>query len=167
MPACFCSCRREVWENKPLAGAVFYNSKRVVNVAGKLTDRDKKQIIADRVEGMSFRKIAEKYNVSAKTIQNVVKADKDFLEKSTQKKEQNTLDMLAYMDGQKGKIQHLLANILEALDNPEKLARTNPRDLATAYGIIYDKIMASAPKENDEILNKAREVLGSAPSVIE
>ena len=135
-------------------------------MAGKLNDRDKKRIIADRVEGMSFRKIAEKYNVSAKTIQNVVKADKDFLEKSTRKKEQNTLDMLAYMDGQKGKIQHLLANILEALDNPEKLARTNPRDLATAYGIIYDKIMASAPKENDDILAKAKDILGGINGAI-
>ena len=88
-------------------------------------------------------------------------------QKITEKKEQNTLDMLAYMDGQKPKIQQLLANIVEALDDPTKLARANVRDLATAYGIIYDKITASAPKTNEEYLQKARDILGNIHGVIE
>ena len=83
------------------------------------------------------------------------------------KKEQNTLDMIQFMEGQKPKIQELLKNIVEAMNDPVKLARTNPRDLATAYGIIYDKITASAPKTNDEYLQKARDILGNIHGVIE
>ena len=34
-------------------------------------------------------------------------------------------------------------------------------------GIIYDKITASAPKTNDEYLQKARDILGNIHGVIE
>ena len=133
----------------------------------KLTDRQKKQMIVDHAEGMAFREIGRKYGVSDTTVRRVCKSDPDMSRLVAEKKEQNTLDMLAYMEGQKPKIQRLLSNILEAMDDPAKLARTNPRDLATAYGIIYDKMTASAPKTNDEYLNKAREILGKIDGVIE
>ena len=133
----------------------------------KLTDRQKKQMIVDRAEGMTFESIANKYGVSTTTAQRVIKGDPETAKKVQEKKDENTLDMLQYMDCQKPKIQSLLANIIEALNDPEKLKRANVRDLATAYGIIYDKITASAPKTNDELLNKAREVLGGVHGVIE
>lgn len=133
----------------------------------KLTDRQKKQMIVDRVEGMTFPRIAEKYGVSTTTAQRVIKGDQETAKRVQEKKEQNTLDMLQFMEEQKPKIQQLLANILEAMNDPVKLARTNPRDLATAYGIIFDKITASAPKTNDEYLQKARDILGNIHGVIE
>ena len=133
----------------------------------KLTDRQKKQMIVDRAEGMTFESIANKYGVSTTTAQRVIKGDPETAKKVQEKKDENTLDMLQYMEGQKPKIQKLLANILEAMDDPAKLARTNPRDLATAYGIIYDKITASAPKTNEEYLQKARDILGNIHGVIE
>jgi hypothetical protein len=74
--------------------------------------------------------------------------------------------MLEYMDGQKGKAQELLTRIIEALGNPEKLARANVRDLATAYGIIADKFIQTSPKANDEALRKAAEILGGINAVI-
>lgn len=154
---------------QPLAGTAtfLFLQNWVVNVSARLTDKVKKQIIADRVEGLSIRKIAAKYNVSRYAVELAIKSDPAFSQKMTQKKEENTLDMLAYMEGQKGKLQTLLTHIAEAMDDPEKLKRTNPRDLATAYGIIVDKIIAAAPKQTDEYLQKAKEILGSAPSVIE
>lgn len=133
----------------------------------KLTDRQRKQMIVDHAEGMAFREIGRKYGVSDTTVRRVCKSDPETSRIVAEKKEQNTLDMLAYMEGQKPKIQKLLANILEAMDDPAKLARTNPRDLATAYGIIYDKITASAPKTNEEYLQKARDILGNIHGVIE
>ena len=133
----------------------------------KLTDRQKKQMIVDRTEGMTFRDIGKKYGVSDTSVRRVCNSNPEMSRMVADKKEQNTLDMLAYMEGQKPKIQSLLANIVEALNDPEKLKRANVRDLATAYGIIYDKITASAPKTNDELLNKAREVLGGVHGVIE
>ena len=133
----------------------------------KLTDRQKKQMIVDRAEGMTFPRIAEKYGVSTTTAQRVIKGDPETVKMVQEKKEQNTLDMLQFMEEQKPKIQELLKHIVEALDDPVKLARTNPRALATAYGIIDDKITASAPKTNDEYLQKARDILGNIHGVIE
>ena len=133
----------------------------------KLTDRQKKQMIVDRTEGMTFRDIGKKYGVSDTSVRRVCNSNPEMSRLVADKKEQNTLDMLQYMDCQKPKIQSLLANIIEALNDPVKLQRANVRDLATAYGIIYDKITASAPKTNEELLNKAREILGGVHGVIE
>ena len=133
----------------------------------KLTDRQKKQMIVDRTEGMTFRDIGKKYGVSDTSVRRVCNSNPEISRLVADKKEQNTLDMLQYMDCQKPKIQSLLANIIEALNDPVKLQRANVRDLATAYGIIYDKITASAPKTNEELLNKAREILGGVHGVIE
>lgn len=135
-------------------------------MAARLTEKQKKQIVADRINGMSFRKLADKYKVSTKTIQRTVKADEKVTQIATQKKEQQIQDMLAYMDAQKGEAQKLLTSIIEALSDPEKLARANVRDLATAYGIIADKFIAAAPKESEEVLQKAREILGAINGVI-
>lgn len=132
----------------------------------KLTDKQKKHIIADRVNGMSFRKIAAKYHVCEATIRNVCKADSTITQKCAQKKEQNTLDMLQYMESQKSSIQKLLTDMIEAMHDPYKLAKANVRDLATAYGIIYDKIMQSAPRAGDELLQTARDILGEIDGVI-
>lgn len=133
----------------------------------KLSDKQHKDMIRRYAETGNLSQVAREYGVSVTTVKRHIDGDKHTLSIVNQKKEQNTLDMLAYMEGQKPKIQSLLANIVEALNDPEKLKRANVRDLATAYGIIYDKITASAPKTNDELLNKAREVLGGVHGVIE
>lgn len=132
----------------------------------KLSDKDKKKIVIDRVNGQSLRKIAEKYHVSDTTIRRVLKGDPKTSEKVAAKKEANTLEMLAYMDAQKGKAQELLSKILEALGDPDKLARSNVRDLATAYGIIADKFIQTAPTGGDDVLARAREMLGGIDGVI-
>lgn len=132
----------------------------------KLSDKDKKKIVIDRVNGQSLRKIAEKYHVSDTTIRRVLKGDPKTSEKVAAKKEANTMEMLAYMDAQKGKAQELLSKILEALGDPDKLARSNVRDLATAYGIIADKFIQTAPTGGDDVLARAREMLGGIDGVI-
>ena len=132
----------------------------------KLSDKDKKRIIADRASGMIYRQMAEKYHVSITTIKRVCQGDPETAKKVNDKKEANTLEMLAYMDGQKGKAQELMTKIIEALGDPEKLARANVRDLATAYGIIADKFIQASPKANDEAIRKAAEILGGINAVI-
>lgn len=117
----------------------------------KLSDKDKKRIIADRVNGAAYREIADKYHVSVTTIKRVCDADPDTAKRVTEKKEQNTMDMLAFLDSQKGRVQVLLEHIVEAMDNQDKLNRTNPRDLATALGIIIDKYLGNAPKNAQHV----------------
>lgn len=132
----------------------------------KLSDKDRKKMILDRVSGMKYKQIAEKYHVSETTARNVCKSDPKIAERCANKKEANTLEMLAYMDAQKGKAQELLSKILEALGDPDKLARSNVRDLATAYGIIADKFIQAAPTCGGDVLARAREMLGGIDGVI-
>ena len=134
---------------------------------GKLTDREKKKIIARYVDTQNYCQVAREFNLSETSVRRVIKGNPAVVERVEHKKEENTLDMIQYMEGQKPKIQKLLANILDAMDDPAKLARTNPRDLATAYGIIWDKIMAGAPKADEEQLQRARDILGNINGVIE
>ena len=135
-------------------------------MAARLTDKQKKQIIADRVKGASLGDLAKKYHVAKSTILRVVNRDPETERRATAKKEQNTLDMLAYMDAEKGRAQKLLSQIIEALGDPEKLARANVRDLATAYGIIADKFIGAAPSSSADALRRAREILGAIDGVI-
>lgn len=135
-------------------------------MAARLSDKQRKMIIADRVRGVSIGDIAKKYHIAKSTVHRVVKRDPETERAALRKKEQNTQDMLAYMDEQKGRAQQLLSQIIEALSNPEKLARANVRDLATAYGIIADKFIQTAPNSDAELLAKAKEILGGVDGVI-
>lgn len=157
--------------SKAVAGAasrIQENKGKVVNVGkpGKLTDKDKKRIIVERAEGASLSKLADKYHVSKTTISRVCTGDPETQKRVTAKKEQNTIEMLAYMDAQKGRAQKLLSQIIEALSDPEKLARANVRDLATAYGIIADKFIGAAPTGSEDALRRAKEILGGIDGVI-
>lgn len=52
----------------------------------KLTDKQRKKIIAESVNGSSIRALAAKYQVSTTTIQRVLKSDAELTQKVAQKK---------------------------------------------------------------------------------
>lgn len=67
------------------------------------------------------------------------------LQKFTQKKEQNTLDMLAYMDSRKEQAQSVIDDYLKALANPAKIEAAKLSEIATALGIVVDKFTKNMP----------------------
>ena len=119
-------------------------------MAAHLSDRTKKKIIREYVDGASSRKLAEKYKVSSTTILRVVKSDPKLAQKVAQKKEQNTLDMLAYLDTRTKNAQEFIDLALEAIKDPEKIDRASVQTLATAVGIIIDKFTQTSKKNDDE-----------------
>lgn len=110
-------------------------------VRKKLTDKKKKLIIADYIECGNYSEVARKHNVSDTTVRKLVKSDKTSSEKIEQKKEENTQDVLAYMDSLKDRkktiVDKLLRAIEDKVDNLDNF--TNIKDVASAYGIIIDK----------------------------
>lgn len=114
-------------------------------MAARLTDRQKKKILADYVECGSYNETAKMNGVSRNTVKNIVMADKENATKCQQKKEQNTLDMLAYMDSRKEQAQGVIDDYLEALANPEKIASAKLSEIATALGIVVDKFTKNVP----------------------
>lgn len=115
----------------------------VVSMAARLTDRQKKKIIADYVQLGSYNAVSKINGVSATTVKNIVLKSADFVEKCEQKKDENTADILAYMDSQKGVVCEIIGKGLAALNNPEKLAEASPAQITTALGTLIDKFTAN------------------------
>lgn len=140
----------------------------------KFTDKEKKEIIANYIECQNYSKVADKYNVSIEAIRNVVKNDKEFGDKLRQKKEENTLTTLEYMDTQHETKKRVLDKLLKGIelkaDDIEHIDKMNIKDLATAYGIILDKelkvLELKAQRDNNEIeLAKVDELLKEIKNV--
>ena len=121
----------------------------------KLTDKQRKKIIAESVNGSSIRALAAKYKVSTTTIQRVLKSDAELTQKVAQKKAENTASVLAFMDSKKNDVCGLIDKFLSAMGDDEKLAAATVNQLATAMGIVIDKytanetVNASSAKENN------------------
>ena len=110
-------------------------------MAARLTDRQKKKIIADYVELGSFNAAAKANGVSRNTVKAVVMADSEVSQKAAQKKEQNTVDMLAYMEKRKKEAQGVIDDYLKALADPNKIEMAKLSEVATAMGIVIDKFV--------------------------
>ncbi|WP_281513504.1 hypothetical protein [Bacteroides acidifaciens] len=120
-------------------------------MAARLTDKQKKKIIADYTELDSYRATAKKNKVSTDTVKRIVLADEEIVQKATQKKEQNTMDMLAYMDSRKEQAQGVIDDYLKALANPAKIEAAKLSEIATALGIVIDKFTKNVPAEVSSI----------------
>ena len=109
----------------------------------KLTDAQKKKIIADFVENNNYSETARMNNVSEYTVRKLCKDDnnKEIKEKIEQKKEENTKSMLEMITETNNKRLQVISKLVNAIDDKaEKIdAFTNVKDLASAYGIMIDK----------------------------
>lgn len=102
----------------------------------KLTDRQRKQIIADYAGGgISQRELAERYQVTQKTISKILSTT-EVRQKVSEKKEENTRSMLEYLDEQKGKAQGLIGRLLDASE--EDIKKASLRDKMGAIKILSE-----------------------------
>ena len=108
-------------------------------MAARLTDRQKKKILADYVQTNNYCATAKINCVSANTVKKIVLSNADIAEKLTQKKEENTADVLAYMDAHKDLVCSFIGKGLEMLNDPDKLAAANLSQITTAMGTLIDK----------------------------
>lgn len=127
----------------------------------KLTDRQKKKIIADYVDNGNYSETARMNNTTDTTVRTIIKDNKNMaLKKMEQKKEENTQDMLQYLESKKEDKKRVIELCFKALE--DKLATpdmfTSIRDIAMVYGIIVDKDLKikeiEATKSNVEDINK-------------
>lgn len=134
-------------------------------MAARLTDRQKKKIIADYVQLGSYNAAAKLNGVSHQTVKRIVAESPEMDKKLQQKKEQNTADIIAYMDSTKGDVCEVLGICLTALKNPDKYAKSTPREIATTMAILIDKYTAHigdniADDQSEDALSKSFRELG-------
>ena len=126
----------------------------------KLTDRQKKKIIADYVDNGNYSETARINGVNKSTVQRLISKNQEVQQKAQEKKEENTQDMLQYLESKKEDKKRVIELCFKALE--DKLATpdmfTSVRDIAMVYGIIVDKDLKikeiEATKTNAENINK-------------
>lgn len=125
-------------------------------MAERITDKKKKKIIADYTNVQNYSEVARMNNVSDKSVKRIIEKEEnsEMVKKIEEKKEENTKDILEYMDSiydkQKNIIDLSLSALEEKLKNPDVF--TNVKDIATVYGVIFDKAL-----KYKEIKNKNNE----------
>lgn len=132
-------------------------------MAARLTDKQKKKIIADYVELGSYNAVAKTNGVSKDTVKRIVQSCEDFGQKAKQKKEQNTADIIAYMESKRAIVCEILGKGLEALNDPDKLKEATPAQITTAMGTLIDKwtAISSGPADTakeDDLSRSLREL---------
>ena len=126
----------------------------------KLTDRQKKKIIADYVDNGNYSETARINGVNKSTVQRLISKNQEVQQKAQEKKEENTQDMLQYLESKKEDKKRVIELCFKALE--DKLASpdmfTSVRDIAMVYGVIVDKDLKikeiEATKNNVENINK-------------
>lgn len=105
----------------------------------RLTDRKRKQIVADYLETQSVNAAARRSGVSWDTAKRVLDESGDIAQKLEEKKAQNTEDILAYLDSQRQVVCEIIGKGLAVLNDPEKLREATPAQITTAIGTLIDK----------------------------
>ena len=75
-----------------------------------------------------------------------------------QKKEENTADIIDYLETKKNIVCDIIGKGLDVLNDPEKLASANPAQITTALGTLIDKFIGIS-KTNPENTNANRQSL--------
>lgn len=135
----------------------------------KLTDKQKKKIIADFVENNNYSETARMNNVSEYTVRKICKDNnnKEIKEKIEQKKEENTKSMLEMITETNNKRLHVISKLVDAIDDKaEKIdAFTNVKDLASAYGILIDKELKFAEMQKLNLESNKQQVYMPAKNI--
>lgn len=108
-------------------------------MANRLTDKQKKKIVADYLELGSYNATAKANGTSPKTVKRVLAEVPEMSEKVKQKKAENTADILAYMESQRGLVCEIIGKGLAVLNDEEKLREATPAQITTALGTLIDK----------------------------
>ena len=107
-------------------------------MANKITDKQKKKIVADYLELQSVNAAAKRNNVSWKKAKEAIQEDEELTKKLEQKKEENTADVFAYMDSKRDEVCEIISVGLEVL--PEKIREAKTAtEVTTALGTLIDK----------------------------
>lgn len=116
----------------------------------KLTDKQRKQIVAEYVEGdgkVTQADLARKFSVSTVTISKILSTP-EVKEKLTKAKNDNLLSMCDYIKTKADRVQHLIDIALETSD--QQMREASLRDKMGAVKILIEKFFPPEDeREND------------------
>lgn len=109
--------------------------------AKRLTDKEKKKVIADYIDTGNYSETGRMNGISDVAVRRIVEKDPEVSKLLEEKKIENTQSTIEYMQTQHETKKKILDKILKAIEEKAENVDmfTNIKDLATAYGIIIDK----------------------------
>lgn len=110
-------------------------------MAARLTDRQKKKIVADYIELQSFNAVSKIHGVSRQTVKNVVDKMPDIGQKLQQKREENTKDALQHLENRFNQMISALDLQLAELNDQEKAKAAPLSQNSTSFGTLVDKML--------------------------
>lgn len=118
-------------------------------MAARLTDKQKKKIVADYLENQSYSATARLNGVTHQTVKRIVQETPDFIDNLQRKKEENTADIIAYMESKRQAVCDIIEVGLKVLPQKIQDART-ASEVTTALGTLIDKFTMSG-KQGAEV----------------
>ena len=107
-------------------------------MAARLTDRQKKKIIADYVDLESYHAVARKHKIAVSTVKRICDNSVDMKQKAD------------YMELKKDAVTQVIGRYLEALLDEERISKASPAQITTALGTLIDKwTLRYGPNEMD------------------
>lgn len=106
-----------------------------------MTDRQKKKIVADYLECQSINLAARRNGVSWDSARKAIDEVGEIEEKLEQKKQENTADIIAYMESKRQAVCDIIEVGLKVLPQKIQDART-ASEVTTALGTLIDKFTA-------------------------
>lgn len=132
-------------------------------MAARLTDKQKKKIIADYVELGSYNAVAKKHKVAVDTVKRTVLKSEETVKNAIEKKEeQNTADILSHLESKKDTVNLIIDTYLEQLLNPDTIKKATPSQLTTAIGTLIDKFTSSEVKGTSKDGNNLAEAIAKS-----
>lgn len=122
----------------------------------RLTDKQKKKIIADYAELDSYTAVARKNKVAVNTVKRLVNKNPELNKLFKEKQAENSVEILKYMDTKKDVVCAIINDYLTALRDPEKIKKATTVQLSTTMGTLIDKF-ALQNKYPDLVQNKAED----------
>jgi len=135
-------------------------------MAKRLTDAERQKIIAEYIECGNYCAVARAHGITEGAVRKIVKCAPGSTKRYEHKKEQDTADVLEFMDSRKEKVCDIIDLALEFLTDEKKYNRASLQQIATMMGIVIDKFTVvserkdadDAKKSHDEIMKAIREL---------
>lgn len=121
-----------------------------MKLLAKLTDKQKKAIIAAYSECRNYTAVAKKHKVSRATVKKLVDANPEIFAVFEKKQEENTRDILAYMDTKRDMVCDFVDLYMEHLTDPVKLRTATLNQISTAFGTVIDKFTHAGGAAEDK-----------------
>lgn len=117
-------------------------------MAARLTDKQKKKIVADYLDTQSVNLAAKRNGVSWDSAKKAIEKDGEIEKKLEQKKQENTADIIAYMESKRQAVCNIIDEGLEVLPQKIRDART-ASEVTTALGTLIDKFTMASKNSHD------------------